>query len=182
MVKPVSAIFKSFTRKFKGKTRIPKLRGEIDTEMLRFAYEVLIQHKKESIEHYKMAIGMLIARVENRKSWLPNVTDDINKLEDSLSKVKNKTDTLTVELQQSGKSQEEIEQDPDYIRYQTAYNEIQSRLDEKNERFSKLQQDIKKAEDRIEHFKHQIQRLHRKIAKIQEEQSDTIQDHLSKIK
>ena len=60
MVRSVSAFFKSFTRKFKGKTRIPKLRGKIDTEMLRFAYEVLIRHKQESIEQYKNAIGMLI--------------------------------------------------------------------------------------------------------------------------
>lgn len=181
MVRSVLAFFKSFTRKFKDKTKVPKLRGEIDAEMLRFAYEVLIQHKKESIQHYKQAIGRLIAQVENRKSWLPETTDAINNLENSLSKVKNKTDTLTVELQQSGKSQEEIEQDPDYIRFQSKYNAILSNLDEKNARLSKLQQDIRKSEDKIESFKHQITQLHREINKLQEEQSDTIYDHLSKL-
>lgn len=181
MVRSVSAFFKSFTRKFKGKTKVPKLRGEIDTEMLRFAYEVLIQHKKESIQHYKLATAKLIALVENRKHSLPNITDAINNLENSLKKVKNKTDTLTVELQQSGKSQEEIEQDPDYIRFQSNYVAILSNLDEKNARLSKLQQDIRKVEDKIESFKHQITQLHREINKLQEEQSDTIHDHLSKL-
>ena len=181
MVRSVTAFFKSFTRKLKGKTKVPKLRGKIDTEMLRFAYEVLIQHKKENIEHYKMAIGVSIAQVENRKYSLRNVTDDINKLENSLSKVKNKTDTLTVELQQSGKSQEEIEQHSDYIRFQSRYNAIQTNLDEKSARLSKLQQNVKKAEDKIEFFKLQIEQLHRGITKIQQEQKDAIHDHLSKL-
>ncbi len=181
MVRSVLSFFKSFTRKFKGKTKVPKLRGEIDTEMLRFAYEVLIQHKKESIQHYKQAIGMLIAQVENRKSSLRNVTDDINKFEKILASAKNKIRTLTAELQQAGMSQEEIEQHSDYIRLQSDYNAIQSTLDEKNARFSKLQQDIKKAEDRFEPFKRQMHQLHQEIAKIKQEQDDTIQDHLSKL-
>ena len=181
MVRSISVFFKSFTRKFKGKTKVPKLRGEIDSEMLGFAYEVLIQHKKESIQHYKTAIAMLIAQRETKKNSVQNVTDDINKFENLLASAKNKIHTLTVELQQVGMSQEEIEQHSDHIQFQSDYNAIQSTLDEKNARFSKLQQDIKKAEDRFEPFKRQIQLMHREIAKIKQEQDDTIQDHLSKL-
>ena len=166
MVRSVSTFFKSFTRKFKGKTKVPKLRGEIDSEMLGFAYEVLIQHKKESIQHYKTAIAMLIAQRETKKNSVQNVTDDINKFKNLLASVKNKKHALTVELQQAGISQEEIEQHSDYIRFQSDYNAIQSTLDEKNARFSKLQQDIKKAEDRFEPFKLQMHQLHQDIAKI----------------
>ena len=52
----------------KGKTRLPKLRGKIDIETLRFAYEVLIQHKQENIQQHKIATAHLMAKVEKRKS------------------------------------------------------------------------------------------------------------------
>lgn len=181
MIRSVSTFFKSLTGKSKGKTRLPKLRGKIDIETLRFAYEILIQHKQENIQQCKTFIGQLVAHVEIRKSPLNALKGNINELEDSLNKVKNKTDTLAVELQQSGKSQEEIEQHPDYIRFQTAYSAIQSRLDEKNERFSKLQQEVNKAQDKIEPFKLQLQQLHQDIEKIQEQQDDAIRDHLTKL-
>lgn len=119
--------------------------------------------------------------METRKGSLQNVTNDINKFEKILASAKNKITKLTAELQQAGMSQEEIEQHSDYIRFQSDYNAIQSTLDEKNARFSKLQQDIKKAEDRFEPFKLQMHQLHQDIAKIKQEQDDTIQDHLSKL-
>lgn len=179
MVRSVSVFFKSFTRKFTGKKRLLTHSGKIDTKTLRSAYEVLIQYKKDNIQQYKNAVGMLIAQVENRKCSLRNVTDDINKFKRILVGVKNKINTLTVELQQAGMSQEEIEQHSDYIRFLSEYNAIQSCLDERNARLSKLQQDVKKAEDKVEPFKLQMMKLHLEISKIQEEQEDTIQDHLS---
>ena len=181
MIRSVSAFFKSLIRISKGKTRLPILREKIDIETLRFAYEILIRHKQENIQHYKLAIGMLLPQVEWRKSSLQKVTDDINKFKNALAKNKNQIDTLTDELQQAGKSQEEIEQHADYIRFQSNYRTTQSRLDEKNERFSKLQQDTKKAQDRIESCKLELQQLHQEIEKIQEEQDDTICDHLTKL-
>ena len=179
MIRSVSTFFKSLTRKSKGKTRLPKLRGKVDIETLRFAYEILIQHKQENIQQHKSATGHLIAMVEKRKSSLPHVTDDINKLKNQLAEVKNQIHSLTDELQQAGKSQEEIEQHPDYIRFQSGYSAIQSSLDEKNERFSTLQQECNKAQDRIESFKSQLHQLHQEIEKIQEEQDETIHAHLS---
>ncbi len=181
MIRSVSDFFKSLTRKSKGKTRLPKLRGKIDIETLRFAYEILIQYKQENIQEYKNAIGMLLPHAEMSKSPLQNVTDDIKKLKNALAKVENQIDTLTDELQQAGKSQEEIEQHPDYIQFQSRYSAIQSRLDEKNKRFSKLQQECNKAQDKIESSKLQMRRLHEEIVKIQEEQDDTIRNHLTKL-
>ena len=182
MVRPVSAILKSFTRKLTGKTGEPKLRGMIDTKSLRSAYEVLIRHKQDNIQQYKHAVGMLLAHVNKIKCSEQNVTADIDKLKNLLLEVKKKINTLTVELQQTGKSQEEIEQHPDCIQFQADYNAIQSDLDEKNSRFTKLQQDIKKVEYKIELFKVHIQQLHRAMDRIQEEQDDTIHDHLSILK
>ncbi len=179
MKRSVSDFFKSLTRKSKGKTRLPKLRGKIDIETLRFAYEILIQHKQENIQQHKNAIAHLMVKVEKRKSLLPPVTNDINKLKNQLAEVKNQIDTLTDELQQAGKSQEEIEQHPDYIRFQSGYSAIQSRLDEKNERFSTLQQECNKAQDRIESFKSRFHQLLEEIEKIQEEQDETIHAHIS---
>ena len=148
-------------------------------EAVREAYEDIIRDKQGHIQRYKQAIGQLIALVEQKKNSLKGVTDDIDKLEqmkaDAIAK---KKDTAN-ELQKAGISDEEIKQDPGYVRCVTSYNDFQSTLEEKNARVAKLEQDIERAQNDIESHKLQITRLHRDLDRIKTEQSETVADLIS---
>ena len=53
---------KSFANKLPGRSNRWENRKRINADILRSAYEVIIQHKQDSIQQYKSAVGMLIAR------------------------------------------------------------------------------------------------------------------------
>ena len=145
-------------------------------EAVRGAYEDIIRDKQGHIQRYKQAIGQLIALVEQKKSSLKGVTDDIDKLEQMKAGAINKKKDTANELQKTGISDEEIKQHPDYVRCVTSYNDFQSTLEEKNARVAKLEQDIERAQHDIESHKLQITRLHRDLDRIKTEQSEAVAD------
>jgi phage shock protein A len=145
-------------------------------EAVRGVYEDIIRDKQGNIQRYKNVIGQLIALVEQKKNSLKGLTDDIDKLEQLKAGTIEKKESITAKLQKEGNSDEEIEQHPDYVRCVAAYNDFHSTLEQKNARFAKLQQDIKRAQDDIESHKLQITELHRDLEKIKAEQSEAIAD------
>ena len=145
-------------------------------EAVRGAYEDIIRDKQGNIQRYKEAIGQLIALVEQKKTSLKGLTDDIEKLEKMKAGAIAKAKTTAAELQNAGTPDEEIKQHPDYVRCVSSYNDFHSTLDEKNARIVELEQDIERAQGDIESHKLQITGLHRDLDKIKTEQSEAVAD------
>ncbi|MCE2399380.1 hypothetical protein J4G08_00675 [Candidatus Poribacteria bacterium] len=145
-------------------------------EAVRGAYEDIIRDKQGNIQRYKNAIGQLIALVEQKKNSLKGLTDDIDKLEQMKAGAIAKAKSTAAELKNSGTPDEEIKQDPDYVRCVTSYNDFHSTLEEKNARIDELEQDIERAQEDIESHKLQITGLHRDLEKIKTEQSEAVAD------
>ncbi len=145
-------------------------------EAVRGVYEDIIRDKQGNIQRYKNAIGQLIALVENKKNSLKGLTDDIDKLEKMKAGAIAKAKSTAAELRDTGASDEEIEQHPDYVRHITSYNDYHSTLEEKNARVAKLEQDIERAQEDIETHKLQITTLHRDLEKVKTEQSEAVAD------
>jgi phage shock protein A len=145
-------------------------------EAVRGAYEDIIRDKQGNIQRYKNAIGQLIALVENKKNSLKGLTDDIDKLEQMKAGAIAKAKSTAADLQQAGTPDEEIKQDPEYVKCVTAYNDFHSTLEEKNARVTELEQDIERAQEDIESHKLQITGLHRDLDKIKTEQSEAVAD------
>ena len=145
-------------------------------EAVRGAYEDIIRDKQGNIQRYKQAIGQLIALVEQKKTSLKGLTDDIEKLEKMKAGAIAKAKTTAAELQNAGTPDEEIKQHPDYVRCVSSYNDFHSTLDEKNARIVELEQDIERAQGDIESHKLQITGLHRDLDKIKTEQSEAVAD------
>lgn len=145
-------------------------------EAVRGAYEDIIRDKQGNIQRYKQAIGQLIALVEQKKGSLKGLTEDIDKLEQMKAGAIAKAQRTAKELQDAGTSQEEIKQDPEYVRCVSSYNDFHSTLEEKNARVTELEQDIERAQADIESHKLQITGLHRDLDKIKTEQSEAVAD------
>ena len=173
----------SITRYFKGIWyaligRVHKHTDKLtnNPEALRDAYEFIIRFKREKIQHYKNAIGQLIALVESKKSSLKDLTDDIVELERIKTNATKKTETIVAEMQKTGTPAAEIEQHPEYVQCVTAYNDLHATLEEKNAHVVKLEQKIKRAQEEIESFKLEITSLHRDLDRIKKEQSEAAAD------
>ncbi len=145
-------------------------------EAVRGAYEDIIRDKKGNIQRYKQAIGQLIAIVEQKKSTVQSLTDEIDRLEELKSGAIAKAQQTATALQGEGLAQEEIKSHPEYTRCVNAYQDFNSNLTEKNGRITELENEIEGAQADIESHKLQITSLHRDLDKIKSEQSEAVAD------
>ena len=145
-------------------------------EAVRGAYEDIISDKKGNIQRYKQAIGQLIALVEQKRSAVKNLTDEVERLEELKAGAIAKAQQTAAELQGQGLAQEEIKVHAEYTRCVTAYQDFNSNLQEKTGRITELEGEIEGAQADIESHKLQITNLHRDLDKIKSEQSEAVAD------
>ena len=145
-------------------------------EAVRGAYEDIISDKKGNIQRYKAAIGQLIALVEQKKSAVKNLTDEVDRLEELKAGAIAKAQQTAAALQGEGLAQEEIKQHAEYTRCVTAYQDFNSNLVEKTDRITELENEIEGAQADIESHKLQITSLHRDLDQIKSEQSEAVAD------
>ncbi len=172
-----------FTRFFKaiwytltGKAHESADRMMENPEAVRGAYEDIINDKKGNIQRYKQAIGQLIALVEQKRSTVKSLTDEVERLEELKSGAIAKAQQTAAQLQGDGLSQEEIKVHGEYTRCVTAYQDFNSNLVEKTGRITELENEIEDAQADIESHKLQITSLHRDLDKIKSEQSEAVAD------
>ena len=172
-----------FTRFFKaiwytltGKAHESADRMMENPEAVRGAYEDIINDKKGNIQRYKAAIGQLIALVEQKRSTVKSLTDEVERLEELKSGAIAKAQQTAAQLQGDGLSQEEIKVHGEYTRCVTAYQDFNSNLVEKTGRITELENEIEGAQADIESHKLQITSLHRDLDKIKSEQSEAVAD------
>lgn len=145
-------------------------------EAVRGAYEDIIKDKKGNIQRYKQAIGQLIALVEQKKTTVKNLTDEVDRLEELKAGAIAKAQQTAADLQGEGMTPEQVKQAPEYIRCVTAYKDFNSNLHEKTSRITELENEIEGAQADIESHKLQITRLHRDLDNIKSEQSEAVAD------
>ena len=148
-------------------------------EVIREAYEDIIRDKQGNIQRYKQAIGQLIALIEQKKSSLKKLNDDINKLEQVKEDAITKSKEAAVELKGAGLVDEEIKNHPKYKGYIYSYNDFHSSIEEKQTRITKLEQEIQRAQNDIEEHKNSITALHRDLEKTKTEQSEAVADFIT---
>ena len=172
-----------FTRFFKaiwytltGKAHESADRMMENPEAVRGAYEDIINDKKGNIQRYKAAIGQLIALVEQKRSTVKSLTDEVERLEELKAGAIAKAQQTAAQLQGEGLSPEEIKQHGEYTRCVTAYQDFNSNLTEKTGRITDLESEIETAQADIESHKLQITNLHRDLDKIKSEQSEAVAD------
>ena len=145
-------------------------------EAVRGAYEDIISDKKGNIQRYKQAIGQLIALVEQKRSAVKNLTDEVSNLEELKAGAIAKAQQTAADLQKEGMAPEEVKQHAEYTRCVTAYQEFNSNLEEKEGRIEELEGEIENAQADIDSHKIQITSLHRDLDKMKSEQSEAVAD------
>ena len=145
-------------------------------EAVRGAYEDIISDKKGNIQRYKQAIGQLIALVEQKRSSVKTLTDEVENLEELKAGAIAKAQQTAADLQKEGMAPEEVKQHAEYTRCVTAYQEFNSNLQERERRIDELEGEIENAQADIDSHKIQITGLHRDLDKIKSEQSEAVAD------
>ena len=176
MANGFSRFFKAIWYTLTGRAHESADRMMENPEAVRGAYEDIINDKKGNIQRYKQAIGQLIALVEQKRSAVKNLADEVDRLEELKAGAVAKAQQTAAELQGEGLAAEEIKQHAEYTRCVTAYQDFNSNLEEKIDRIEDLETEIEGAQADIESHKLQITNLHRDLDQIKSEQSEAVAD------
>ncbi len=179
MANGFTRFFRAIWHTLSGKAHESADRLMEDPEAVRGAYEDIVNEKKGQIQRYKQAIGQLIALVEQKKSSVKALTDEVDRLEELKSGALAKAKATAAELQRDGLSPEEIKVHSEYTRCVTAYQDFNSNLEDKSDRIAALADEIENSQSDIEKHKLQITTLHRDLDKIKSEQSEAVADMIS---
>lgn len=176
MANGFTRFFKSIWYTLSGRAHESADKMMENPEAVRGAYEDVIKDKKGNIQRYKQAIGQLIALVEQKKSTVKSLTDEVDRLEELKSGAIAKAQQTAAQLQGEGLAPEQVKQHAEYTRCVTAYQDFNSNLVEKTDRIAELEVEIENAQADIESHKLQITSLHRDLDKIKSEQSEAVAD------
>lgn len=147
-----------------------------DPNVVTATYANVIDEKKKSIRQYKDAIARMIAQEEKKLSRLKDLTDEVGKLEQLKEGAAAKARSLVANLKAEGTSLAAIQQQPEYVRCQSAFNDFSSSLEEKSGHIAELEEDLKQLNDSIANHKVQLQDLMREIPKLEQESAETAAD------
>ena len=166
--------FKSLSYLLTG--RIDSARRGVDTKAhtVRAKYDAVVKEKSSRIQQYVQAVAGLMAQRENKLAKLADLTREVERLE------RVKTGALGMARQHvqslAGQSKEAVQQDPEYQKCLSAYNDFSATLDEKQARIAELEQDVEQCDRNVDDHKIQLQQLKREIEQIKVEAHEAVAD------
>lgn len=158
--------------------QIDSARRVLDTNphVVRAKFDAVIRDKVNQIHTYKQAVAGLIAQQENKMAKVKSLNDEVTNLERLKAGALAKAKQLIAQMQQSGKSVEEIHATEDYKKCLAAYNDFNSTSSEKQDHITGLESDIAGYAKTIGDHKVQLQQLLRDLDKLKAEAADTVAD------
>jgi chromosome segregation ATPase len=149
---------------------------DTNPHVVRAKYDEVLREKTRRIQHYKEAVAGLIAQQEKKMAKVKSLTEDVERLERLKAGALAKAKQQVKKLQQAGKSKDDIQQDEEYKKCLSAYNDFVSTLAEKQDHITELENDIAEYTGRIKEHKIQLQSLVREIDKLKSEAADAVAD------
>lgn len=139
-------------------------------------YDRVIEEKRKRLTQYKDAVSAMIAQEESKKEKLKNLTEEIDNLQKLKAGAAAKAKQLVAKYNGDVTA---VKGDPEYARHQAAFKDFSSTLNEKQQRASELDEDLKALVANVSGHKTQIQALMRDLEKLKEEKHDAVADVLS---
>ena len=173
MFRVIGRYFRAIGYLFTGKIDRARMVLGTNPDVIRAQFDQIIEEKKRRIQHYKDAVGGLIAQQEKKKAELQRQSEEVARLE----KLRDGAAAMARRIvERHNGNAEAVKQDPEYLKCQGAYKDFSSTLEEKEARCGELEADVNTLEDSIAGHKVQLQGLLRELEKVKQEQHETVAD------
>lgn len=171
-------MFKAIGRFFRALGHM--LTGNIDEKtkglnenphVVRARFEELIERKRESILQVRNAVAGLIRNAERKQHELKSTVEEIGKKE----RLMNGAKAMATKIAQ-GKSREEANQDPEFIKCMKAFQDFKNSLELLEQRKESLKIDVEETEKEAKGYEIQLQGLHRELKELVDEKERSVAD------
>jgi len=132
-------------------------------DIVKLRYEEVIQAKAQDIQRVVDAVAGLVHLQEQKKSELKRITQQLAEDEEVVGAVLAEAQDKVKQLQTAGKSEGEIQTNPEYLQLLGEYNDLCSTRDQRKERVETLKTDIQNLEVKLQEQKLNLQHLKRDL-------------------
>ncbi len=145
-------------------------------DAIRARYDEIIGEKASRVERYKQAVAQLMTQWQRKTADLEKLGREIQALERDEDARLAEAERLVDKLKATGKTIEQIKDDARYQRSQSAYEELDDDLAEKQERFTELEQDAEEHLAKIREHEARLETLVRELEELEDESEEVAAD------
>ncbi len=141
MFSAIGRFFRAIKYLFTGKVDAAADAISANPTVISATFDRVIADKKKRLNEYKDAISAMIAQEESKKERLSELSKEIEKLEKLKSGAAARAKSLVDKYNGDSVA---VKNDPEYLKCQSAFKDFSSTLDEKRQRASELDEDLKR--------------------------------------
>lgn len=171
MFKAIGRFFRAIGHMLTGKIDESTKGLNEDPHVVRARFGELIEKKRESILQVRNAVAGLIRNAERKQHELKGTAGEISKKE----RLMNGAKAMAAKIAQ-GKSREEANQDPEFIKCMKAYQDFKNSLELLEQRKESLKLDVEETEREAKGYEVQLQGLHRELQELVDEKERSVAD------
>jgi chromosome segregation ATPase len=149
---------------------------ETNTGYVTAEYEDITNDQKRSINDTTDAVAGLMEIVGQKEHRLQILTQQIEDLNKKRIGAQAKAKKTVAQLQKSGKTMQEIQNDPTVLKCSGFFEDFSTSVKDKEEEAAHLEKEIEKQNNDLARYKTQLQRMHTELKKIKAEKHETIAD------
>lgn len=171
MLRAISRFFRAIGYMLTGKIDESTKGLNEDPHVVRARFDDLIEKKRKSILQVRNAVAGLIRNIERKRQELKNTHEEIEKKE----RLMNGAKAMAAKISK-GKTREEAQADPEFVKCMKAYQDFKSSLDILAQRKESLEQDVTHGESDAKGYEIQLQGLHRELQDFIDERERSVAD------
>ncbi len=143
---------------------------------IRTRYQEIIGEKTSRVERYSEAVARLMTQWQRKTAGLEQLGREIQVLKRDEEGKLAEAERLVDKLRATGKTIEQIKEDPLYRRCLAAYEELAADLAEKEQRFTELGEDAEAHLSKIHEHEARLETLVRELEELEDESAEVTAD------
>lgn len=171
MFKAIGRFFRAIGYMLTGRIDASTKGMNEDPHVVRARYDELLDRKRQSILQVRNAVAGLIRNVERKRTELKSTHEELEKKE----RLMNGAKAMAAKLA-AGKSREDAQQDPEFIKCMKAYQDFKSSKELLEQRKEGLEKDVEQTEREAKGYEVQLQSLHRELQDLVDERERSVAD------
>lgn len=139
-------------------------------------YDNIIRDHKSSISEVENALAGIMALAFEKEERAKKLAADIDKYQKMKRGAAAKAKKVVKQLQDEGKSQEEVKTNLEYVKCSDAHSDFTSTLASKEEEVAEIEKELERYEKQLQKHKASLQRMVRELKNIKSEKHETVAD------
>lgn len=174
LFRSITEFFKSLSKQAEGSIDQAADRMRTDADALKSKYDDVIREKIKNIKDYRGAMSNMVHQKDKMVEKAKELTQEVGKLEELKAGAAAKVRKLVSSLKGEGKTQADIEANPEFAEGKQHYSRFAEQLAQKQAEIEDLEQRASEIEAKMGGHKEQLGKMLKEIDQLREEAAESV--------